>query len=59
VLDAVPGGRDRSKDDVRACVSTTFLFISPEGFLCASGLVQKSGCSWAPARPSSLKEATW
>lgn len=58
MLDAVPGGRGRSKDDVRARVSDTLSLILCEYFLVSSGRVEKAGCSRAPTCPSALKEAT-
>jgi len=57
VLDAVPGGRSRSENHVRARVSDTLVLIPCEDFSYASGRVETLGCSWAPTCPSTLKQA--
>lgn len=59
MLDAIPGGRGRSKNDVRARVSEPLVLIPFEDISYENGRVEKAGCSWAPTCPSTLKEATW
>ena len=59
MLDAVPGGRGRSQNDVRARVSDPLVLIPFEDFSYANGWVEKAECSWASTWPSTLKEAAW